>query len=218
MYWRRQTDKSVCLERLRSYNAFAEWSMTSESQFPHHPELKFMILRVWNVNKTKFCLLESLLWPIIFVNFFAKQINLVRGIFWCFLLWKLFLWTDWVSQLLLYIEAGTRTNWFMSRQLIYKGWLTNFMVTEFSLDGSMSLYCFHVVQFRVSCLTSLRNLATWCLFMLCRFLLGRFIRCSQRNRLNSFGQRWSKWLSRLCEKDWSSRVVERFCVFTVERL
>ena len=126
MYWRRQTDKSVCLERLRSYNAFAERSMTSESQFPHHPEIKVYDFESLKREQNKILSTRESTLANNFVNFFAKQINLVRGIFWCFLLWKLFLWTDWVSQLLLYMEAGTRTNWFMSRQLIYKRMVNKF--------------------------------------------------------------------------------------------
>ena len=56
----------------------------------------------------------------------------------------------------------------------------------------MCLLCFQVVHFRDNSRTSLRNFATWCPFMLCRFLFSRFIMQSQRNR--------KKFWARLKEK------------------
>ena len=83
-------------------------------------------------------------------------------------------------------------------------------------DARMSLLCFQVVLFRDNSQTSLWNFTTWCLFMVCRFPLSRFIMHSQRNRINSFGQDWRKRPLHLWENDWNTWRVERFCVFIVQ--
>ena len=61
-------------------------------------------------------------------------------------------------------------------------------------DARISLLCFQVVHFRDNSQTSLGNFATWCLFMLFRFLLSRFIMQSQRNRINF----WARLKEKIC--------------------
>ena len=62
------------------------------------------------------------------------------------------------------------------------------------LDARTSPRCFHVIRFRKNNQTSFWNFVTWCLFMLSRFPLRRFIIQFQRNLINSFVQDWRKWL------------------------
>ena len=92
------------------------------------------------------------------------------------------------------------------------GGVINLMNCNPLWDARISLLCFQVVRFRKNSRTSLWNFATWCLFKLCRFRLSRFIMHSQRNRIKSFGQDWSKRLLPLWENDWNTWRVERFCV------
>ena len=80
-------------------------------------------------------------------------------------------------------------------------------------NARMSLLCFQVVRFRDNSRTSLWKFTTWCLFILRRFPLSRFIMHSQRNRINSFGQDWRKRLLHFWENDWNTRRVENLCVY-----
>ena len=124
--------------------------------------------------------------------------------------------TDWVIKLLLYTEAGTRTNCSISKQMVIDGGVISLMSSKPLSDARMSLLSLKVVRSRDNSQTSLWNFTTWCLFMLCRFPLSRFIMHSQRNRINSFGQDWTKRHWHLWENDWNTWRVERICVFIVQ--
>ena len=79
-------------------------------------------------------------------------------------------------------------------------------------DDRTFLLCFQVVLFSDSSHTSSWNFITRCLFMVCKFPLSRFTMHLHRNRTNSFGQDWRKWLLHLWESNWNTWRVERLCV------
>ena len=95
--------------------------------------------------------------------------------------------------------------------------MTAISCNHFSDDRTF-LLCFQVVFFSDSSQTSSWNFTTWCLFMSCKFPLSRFTIHSHRNRINSFGQDWRKWLLHLRESDWNTWRVERFCVHRPQSL
>ena len=80
-------------------------------------------------------------------------------------------------------------------------------------DARMSLLCFQVVRFGDNNRTSLWNFTTWCLFMLSRFPLSRFIMHSPRNRINSFGQDWRQRLLHWWASHWNTWRVKILCVY-----
>ena len=125
--------------------------------------------------------------------------------------------TDWVIKLLLYTEAGTRTNWSISRQMLMAGEVLTLMSCNLLSDTRMSRLCFQVVRFRDKSRTSFWSVTTRCLFMACKFPLGRFTMHSHRKRINSLGQDWRKWLLHLRESNWNNWRAETFCVFIVQR-
>ena len=78
--------------------------------------------------------------------------------------------TDWVIKLLLYTEAGMKTNFSISEELVDHGGVINFVGCKLFLDARMSLLWFEVVRFRDRSQKTLWNFAIWWLFILCRFL------------------------------------------------
>ena len=67
-------------------------------------------------------------------------------------------------------------------------------------NARRSLLCFQVLRFTDNGQNSIWNFATWCLFLVCRLDLIRFLMHSQRKRLNSCGKHWWNWLLHLWEK------------------
>ena len=121
-------------------------------------------------------------------------------------------------SLLLNTDAGTRTNCSVSSQNVNDKRVIALMSCMTFSRSRKSLFCFKVIRFPDNIRTSLWNLATWCLFMVCSFLLRRFIIHSQRNLINSFQRNWRKRLLLSWENDWNTWRVERFCVFIVQEV
>ena len=151
----------------------------------------------------------------LFISFLSESIWYV-GFCGGWYFWRSCFVTDWVIEHLLYTEAGTRqTVPYQDKWIMKKGEITLMSCKSLS-DAGMSPLCFQVERFRDNTRTSPWNFATWCIFMLCRFPLSRFIMHSQKNRINSFGQDLRRRLLHLWENDGNTWRVERFYVFTVE--
>ena len=95
------------------------------------------------------------------------------------------------------------------------GRVTTFMSCKLLSHSRKSLICFHNVGFKDISRTSLWNFTTWCLFMLYRFLLSRFIMHSQRNRINYFDNTERKLFCTYGKMN-GTLGVEIFCVFIVQ--
>ena len=123
---------------------------------------------------------------------------------------------DCAVTLLLYTEAGTRTNCSISGQMINdRRWCDCNSCNHFS-DDRQFLLCFQVVFWAIVAKLRLETLPRDVFLWLASFLLSRFTKHSHRNRINSFGQDWRKWLLHLRESNWNTWRVERFYVFIVQ--
>ena len=168
-------------------------------------KLKFVNLRAWNVDKTKFCQPKNLLWEIIFfTSFLSESIWYVwfsEGKYFgssCFV-------TDQLIKLLLYTEAGTRRNCSKSKHAVNDGGVITLMSCKPFSEARMSLLCFQVVRFGDKSRTSFWYFAMRCLFMLCRFLLSRFffnskkksdklLRARLKEKISAFVGKWLEHL------------------------
>ena len=126
----------------------------------------------------------------------------------------------WVIKFLLLLsrEAGTRTNCSISSQLVDDGTSTYFYELYIFFQMPEHPFCDSKwFFFQKSNLISFCNFVTWCLFVLCKFLLRRFYIHSQRNMIISSGQDWRKRLLHLWENHWINWRVYKVCVFSVQK-
>ena len=146
---------------------------------------------------------------LLFMSFFRESIWYV-GCFstlyfgsYCFV-------TDCVVTLLLITEAGTKTNCSVLGQMINDRRCNDGQYLQYFSDDRIFFPCFQVVLFSHNNQISSWNFTTWCLLRACKFPLSRFTKHSHKNRINSFGQDWAKWLLHLRLEHLEGR--ENLCV------